>query len=196
MMARSEDAILAELLALLPPGWAWNKARTGGLAGLLSPAAAEISLIEGWLEQLLEEADPRAAFNLIFEWERAVGLPDECGPVPDMIELRRAAVHARLTQKTSPTPAFFIALAATYGATVTITEHRPHTCEDSCENPVNDEAWAYAWTILGPDTVVSDLTCEDTCEVPLRSWTQGPYECVIRRLAPAHTVPIFAYEEA
>lgn len=192
-MARDADMVLQELLGHLPGGWAWDRDPAGGLAVLLSPAAEEIALIEGWLEALLAEADPRAATHLLEDWERLVGLPDACGPVPDLVELRRSAVHARLTQKTSPTPAFFIALAASYGATVTITEHRPHTCESSCEDPINDEAWAYAWTITGPETVVSDLTCEDACELPLRSWVTGPYECLIRRLSPAHTVPIFAY---
>lgn len=187
------DDYLAQLQALLPPGDALTRDPGSVLTRLLGPIAAELARVDGRAAALREEMDPRGADEMLPDWERVAGLPDECGPVPDLVAARRAALVAKLTQKGSPTPAFFVALAASYGAAVTVTEHRPHSCEHDCEQPVNDEAWAHAWSIRGPDTVINEQTCEDHCEVPLRSWASGPYECQVRRLAPAHTVPIFTY---
>jgi hypothetical protein len=64
-------------------------------------------------------------------------------------------------------------IVAGYGVTASITEHRPHTCEDHCEYPVYDEAWAFAWTIF---SAIGDGLA---------------HQCTVRRIAPAHTVPIF-----
>lgn len=109
------------------------------------------------------------------------------------IDERRARLLARITERLSPTPPTFIAIAASYGATATIIEHRAYTCEMNCEQPVNDETWNHAWTINGTGGMVAEMSCEDGCETPLRQWRQAPYECSVRRRAPAHTVPIFTY---
>jgi uncharacterized protein YmfQ (DUF2313 family) len=184
---------LAQLQALLPPGDVLTRDGGSNLVRLLGPIATELARVDGRAAALREEADPRSADEMLADWERVAGLPDECGPVPDLVAARRAALVAKLTRKGSPTPAFFVALAASYGAAVTVTEHRPHSCEHDCEQPVNGEAWAHAWSIHGPDTVIDEQTCEDHCELPLRTWTSGSYECQVRRLAPAHTVPMFTY---
>ena len=106
---------------------------------------------------------------------------------------RRQRILARLIERFEPTPAAIIGLAARLGDSVTLTEFRPHTCEDSCETPVLDDAWAHAFQIAGGAQQVVEFTCEDTCETPLSQWRTGRYECAIRRFAPAHTVPIFTY---
>ncbi|MFN7306541.1 MAG: putative phage tail protein [Acetobacteraceae bacterium] len=106
---------------------------------------------------------------------------------------RRARILARLIERFEPTPAAIIGLAARLGDSVTLTEFRPHSCEDSCEAAVADEPWAHAFQIAGGAQQVVEFTCEDTCETPLSQWRTGRYECAIRRFAPAHTVPIFTY---
>jgi len=106
---------------------------------------------------------------------------------------RRQRILARLIERFEPTPAAIVGLAARLGDSVTLTEFRPHTCEDSCEAPVLDEPWAHAFQIAGGAQQVVEFTCEDTSETPLSQWRTGRYECAIRRFAPAHTVPIFTY---
>lgn len=106
---------------------------------------------------------------------------------------RRARVLARLIERFEPTPAAIIGLAARLGSTVTLTEFRPHDCEDDCEFAVMGEPWAHAFQVAGGAQQVVEFTCEDTCETPLSQWRTGAYECAIRRFAPAHTIPIFTY---
>ena len=106
---------------------------------------------------------------------------------------RRARVLARLIERFEPTPAAIIGLAARLGDAVTLTEFSPHDCEDACEAPLLDEAWAHAFQVSGASSLVVEFTCEDGCETPLNQWRTGAYECAIRRFAPAHTVPIFSY---
>jgi len=106
---------------------------------------------------------------------------------------RRARVRARLIERFEPTPAAIIGLAARLGDAVTLTEFSPHDCEDTCEAPLLDDAWAHAFQVSGASSLVVEFTCEDGVETPLNQWRTGAYECAIRRFAPAHTVPIFSY---
>jgi len=109
------------------------------------------------------------------------------------VEERRARVLARLIERFEPTPIAIIGLAARLGATVTLTEFRPHDCEDDADQPLLDDAWAHAFQVAGASSLVVEFTCLDGCETPLSQWRTGAYECAIRRFAPAHTVPIFSY---
>lgn len=74
---------------------------------------------------------------------------------------------------------------------LSVVEFETHNCEMDCEQPVTDEAWAHAFQVWGLGRVVTEATCEDDCERPLRAWSALPHECAVRRLAPAHTVPLF-----
>jgi hypothetical protein len=106
---------------------------------------------------------------------------------------RRQRILARLIERFEPTPAAIIGLASRLGSAVTLTEFRPHDCEDDCEFAVMGEPWAHAFQVAGGAQQVVEFTCEDTSETPLSQWRTGAYECAIRRFAPAHTVPIFTY---
>ncbi len=189
-----EADFLAALLALLPQGAAWPREPDAVATRYLSALASRAAVLHARIGVLSElESFPSSTSELLLDWEHAFGLPDECGVAADFVEARRGAITAKLTDQASPTVARFIAMAARYGATVTVYEHQAYTCEMDCELPVNDETWRFAWTINGPGDVISEATCEDNCEVPLRAWQTGAYECAIRRDAPAHTVPIFTY---
>ncbi len=190
-MTRGATEYAALVAAHWPEGDAWPREPGTQLARLWSWTGSELARVDARVGDLLREADPRQASETLDEWERAFGLPDECSAGLTLIEQRRAALLARITERLSPSIPTIEALAASYGVRASVVEHRPHTCESSCEDPVNDEAWAHAWTVWGSGRVIWDLTCEDDCEQPLRLWSDLPHECALRRLAPAHTVPLF-----
>ena len=74
---------------------------------------------------LLVETDPRYTADMLPDWERNFGLPDPCVPITLSIPERRVALVNRMTTEGGQSVAFFTALAATLGYTVTIKEFRP-----------------------------------------------------------------------
>lgn len=182
----------AALQALLPRGAAWPRHEDAVLTRFLGALAARHGALHARVGDLSErESFPPLTAELIGDWERALGLPDECSAELTLLEQRRAAVVARLTARLVPTPATIEAVSLAFGVRVSVVEFGFYNCEMDCEQPVTDEAWAHAFQVWGSGRVVTDATCEDDCEQPLRAWSTLPHECAVRRLAPAHTVPLF-----
>lgn len=180
--------------ALLPYGPAWPRDDDADLTRFLAALAEEFARIDARTDALLNEADPRTTLELLLDWERVVGLPDGCvGPL-DGTSARRAAVVGKLNGLGGQSPAYYIALAASIGFGITITEFFLHTCESDCETPIYGELWRFVWavTVIDEFTVIYQ-TCEDDCETPLASWGNDLLECTINRLKPAHTLALFYY---
>lgn len=182
------------LAALLPPGAAWPRDPDTNLGRLLEAMAQELARLHNRQVDLIEEDDPRTASELLGAWETEVGLPDLClGAEGVTVQERRAAVHAKLTSRGGQSRAYFIGLARSLGYAVTIHEYRRHTCEMSCEDPVCDEPWQFAWQVNAPEVTVRELTCEDHCDTPIRWWGNALLECAVRHRAPAHARVFFRY---
>lgn len=194
-MGLKPDDYGEHLLDLLPGGRAWDKRTGSTLRELAIALGTEFARADNRGEALRDEADPQLTLELLAEWERVVGLPDECtGPLSDT-QARRAAVLARLANRGGQTPAFYVALAATLGFEVEIVEYRPADCLSTCTASLTQDAWTHAWTVVAPLGTVRTATCLSTCADSLRSWGDDLLECTLRRVAPAHTVLLFAYVE-
>jgi uncharacterized protein YmfQ (DUF2313 family) len=74
------SAYLSQLLGLLPPGDALAREPGSRLERLLSVPAAELARVDGRVDALLLESDPARTTEMLADWERALGLPDECYP--------------------------------------------------------------------------------------------------------------------
>jgi uncharacterized protein YmfQ (DUF2313 family) len=195
---RGTDDYADALADLLPTGPAWPREPTSllmrflrGLADLWGDAGVDASAAR-LLEQ---ESDPRLTFDLLPDWEGAFGLPDPCtGPLPTLAA-RRAALVAKMTTEGGQSRAFFIALAASIGFTITITEFRPFRAGiGRASDRVYGVDWAYAWQVNAPSvTVTLFRSGQSGAGERLATWGNLELECVIRRYAPAHTILIFAY---
>lgn len=85
-MALTAEQYQSQLLELLPLGAVWPRDLDTGLAKLLLAKADEFARVDGRADQLIEEADPRTTSEMLSDWERVVGLPDECmdlAPTPE-----------------------------------------------------------------------------------------------------------------
>lgn len=172
--ALGEDDFLTGLQALLPRGAAWPRDPEALLTKLLSAIAAGQAAQHARTADLSEvESDPALTDEMLEDWERAYGLPDLCNPEVTDKAARRSILLAKIIEGRTPSLPTIEEIVAGYGVTASITEHRPHTCEDHCEYPIYDEPWIFAWTIF---SAVGDGLA---------------HQCTVRRIAPAHTVPIF-----
>lgn len=175
-------------------GLAWPRLAGTVLGRLLEALGAELWRVEQRALELLAEADPRTTVEMLADWERAAGLPDECtGPLESASE-RRAALVARLGSIGGQSRAFFIALAADLGFEVTITEFDAFHAGSPVGQPLYGEDWEFAWQVNAPEVSVRDfLAGAGVAGDPLRDWGNDLLECSFERAKPAHTIVIFAY---
>lgn len=189
------DAHRQKRASLMPEGVLWPQGAESTTQKLQIAKAEEDARVDATAQQLINESDPRTAFDLLTDWERVCGLPDKCSELTDTLADRRAAVVTKLTGLPSQTPAYYQAMALGLGYDVTITEFRPF-CAGSGQagEPVLSAAWAHAWQVNAPETTVQSFRADNaTAGEPLRSWGNDKLECVIQQHAPAHTVTLFAY---
>lgn len=187
MTATAED--YSEVLhGLRPPGPAM-----AGEDAVLAGLAPEFARAHNRLADLVLESDPRTTYELLTEWERAFGLPDGCVDISDDLVARINALVARVRGAGSPTPQYFIDLAATVGYDITITELQPHTVDSPVDYPLYAEDIRYVWQVNSTLNTITYADVNSTVETPLASWGNSILECVITRAKPAHTHVQFSY---
>lgn len=191
-----EADFLAALHALLPQGSAWPRAPGTMLDALLGAIADRAAAQHARIRTLADdESFPAAAAEMLADWERAYGLPDGCGGEGDSVAQRRAALLARIAERGGQSRAYFIGVAAALGFDVTIEEIRPARIGVArIGDPIYSEAWIFTWRMNAPATTITPTRIGiSRIGDPLRSWGNNRLECVIRRIAPAHTTVLFSY---
>jgi uncharacterized protein YmfQ (DUF2313 family) len=188
------DAYLAAVQALLPTGPAWPREPAANLTRYWAAVAAELARHHVRALDLLIDASPAQAVELLADWERVADLPDVCSGAEIVgLVARRAALIQRLTSLGGQSRSYFIGVAASLGYTITITEYRAFVAGSSAGQSLTNGTWPFAWRVNSPAVTVRNFVAGSGAGEPLRSWGNTPLECAIRRLAPAHTLPIFAY---
>ena len=186
-----------QLKALLPPGRAFPRERGGTLDDLLDALAQELARVDLRSDELAADAVPIATTELLPDWERVAGLPDNCsGLLAETIQARRNDLVSKLSSSGGQTAAYFIAVAAALGYDVSIEEYRPFRAGWSVAgDALTNGDWAFAWRIIAPEETIRYFKAgQSAAGEPLADWGNDALECRIRQLAPAHTVLIFAYE--
>jgi len=182
------------LQALLPTGSVWPRGPEATLTKLLAAWAAELARVDERGDDLVDEADPRTAFEMLTDWERVCGLPGTCHDTAEGLAQRRAAVSSRLTFRGGQSRAFFLSLAASLGYSVGIEEFRPLRAGGLAGSRAYGEGWAFAWRVRGPEaSAISVLRAGGGAGERLRTWGNALLECEIGRRSPAHTNVLFAY---
>lgn len=197
-MSRSPQIVQQEMLALSPPGYATDPESIWGRQ--LLPAATEGALIEQIGEALHAEIDPRSSFYLLQDWQAEFGTdPYEVDTTGMSTAQLQAYLYERLTQKGGQSRAFYIAMAAAFGITITITECRQtkygaaiYGRDVYCESPNQ-----FQWLVSLPETDVS-RPVYGTAQYGDDYGTiiESPVVPLIKALAPAHTQPVFFYTES
>ncbi len=167
---------LATLKALLPKGRAWTRAVGTVLHGYLEAIAQEFDRLETRAADLVREAVPSGADELLEDWERVTGA-NECTEGAS-IEARRAGVAARLSGGV-PTYPRLEEVVESLGYEPTLEHWAPCTCGTSAVGDAltNDE-WQHAVGIE-----VFTHTPED--DAALR--------CVVDDELHLHVIPVWTF---
>lgn len=186
------------LLDLLPTGRAWNRSSKGTLATLLEGIGAEFERIEKRSYNLLRESDPRTSTELVSDWERFLGLPDECDTETDSsLERRFKLINRALSFRGGQTPQYFIDFIQALGFTATVYEYKEFRAGLSrAGDPIsNGIEWVNTWQLNLPATLSYEFSAGiSTAGEPLRVFRNESVECSIGHIKPAQTYVIFAYE--
>jgi uncharacterized protein YmfQ (DUF2313 family) len=194
-MGKTAAEYKQQFKALLPPGRLWDSLRREGSVAddFWAAQAEEFARVDQRADDLLAEANPRTAFEMLPDWENRAGLPDVCAGSLATLQQRRNAVVQKLISVGGQSRPYFIALAAALGYEITIDEFEPFTCESDCDQPIYDEDWRFAWRVNAPEETIIEFTCESPCEEPLRVWGNELLECTIREICHSHRNVLFGY---
>lgn len=186
-----------QLIALSPPGKAWNTAAGSDYNSLLKVFAIALSRFDDQAETMLNELDPRTATRLLPEWERCLGLPDPCAPADQTLQQRREAAHAKYIMKGGQSKAYFIKLAERLGYLITIDTYRPFIAGLSrCGEALQPDDCRFNWRVNIPGNRVVHFRAGESAagESLLHIVSAGELECVFHRLQPSHTDLFFNYQ--
>ncbi|MDA8092358.1 MAG: YmfQ family protein [Betaproteobacteria bacterium] len=192
--AYSQDDYRSALQALLPRGRVWprnaNSVQTSTLAGF----AASFARSNGAAIDLLMDAFPSSTVNLLAEWESTVGLPDTCAGLQPTIQARRTQMLSRLTSLGGQSIAYFTALAAALGYSITVTQFAPSRFGRPFGAQFGGVAWAYAWQVNAASYVIQKFRFgADVLGEPFAAWGSTVMQCELQAAAPAHTTLNFNY---
>jgi uncharacterized protein YmfQ (DUF2313 family) len=144
---------------------------------------------------LLTDAFPPTADELLPEWEASLGLPDPCAGESPTVALRQAQVTARFTAGGGQSTAYFVNFAKTLGYDITITQFSPSRFGRSFGRTFGGEAWAFAWQVNAPQFTVATFNFgTGLFGDPFASWGNTVLQCELQRLSPAHTIVLFNYD--
>ena len=199
MIPRPREALLAGLLALMPPGRAMAGAREPDsvLSRIMLPGAAAVAYAEAEAAALQAEVDPRVADRLLDAYERVLG-PDACvGDVAAMPRAERQRLaHQRWVARGGQSRAYFIGLAAALGTEISITESHATVCgRAECGDVLLAAGEEFVWVVNLPAERLIDTECGATeCGDRLGDILGSQCECAIRTASPAHTQVVFNYD--
>jgi len=181
--------------ALMPRGRVWPRdpdaVQTQVFTGLNQVYARNTARAN----YLLVDSFPATTYELLPEWESALGLPDPCAGASPTVQQRRAQVAARLANSGGQSAAYYIGFAAKLGYGITVTNFAPFRCgQSNCGQQLGNADWFFTWAVNAPlNTVVRFTAGQSAAGEPLGSWNNNVLECELKAVAPAHTVLQFRY---
>ncbi|VGD85460.1 Uncharacterized protein conserved in bacteria (DUF2313) [Klebsiella quasipneumoniae] len=180
----------------IPTGRAWTRDPKAVQAAVLRAIAASFQRSDNDALALLRGAFPKTATIMLTEWEKTLGLPDDCsiGEV-DTIAKRQSAIVSKLISTGGQSKSYFISIAAAMGYTISIKEYRQARAGLSvCGDGLNGDDWPFVWLVEAEDTTITYARAGlSYCGDPLRSWGNRQLECRINALAPSYTLVKFGY---
>lgn len=182
----------------MPGGLVWSHKSDGVQTAVLRALAQSYQQSDAAAEALLVGAFPGTATIMLTDWEKTLGLPDDCAiGENDSIAIRQKSVVSKLFSTGGQSAKYFIDVARAMGYAITITFFRQARAGMSvCGDALNGDEWPFVWLVTAPQTTITYAQAGISyCGDPLRSWGNKRLECRLRKLAPSHTIVLFGYAE-
>lgn len=197
-VAHTAADYLAQMRALLPPGPAWDAEQVPELATLLEGLAPVFAGLDARAVQLLDEMHGGTVSELVPDWEAVMGLPDACLGVSPSYADRAFAVRARLVATGKQTAAYFVELARLQGfENARVIEPRAPRFGRSCYGQARFGTWAvqFMWELdTGARKALGRRFGATYWGEPFGKSAGSALDCLVKRYAPAHTLPVIKYE--
>jgi len=187
---------------LFPKGLAWLGLQDfeSNLYKLLDSYSNEPYRIDKRSTELIKEVDPRTTLELLRDWERLLGLPDECDSAPEdqSIQERRTRIIQVLTTRGGQNESFYQQLAANFGFDVDVisAEDQPPFLAGQARagDRLTNGLWRYAFVIKAPaEFLVLFKAGQGAAGDPLVKVGNSVLECLMEKHKPAHTVVLFSF---
>lgn len=184
----------SELSKLLPPGKAFAPVDSV-MSTLLEGMAEELARLDGRAQNLVNEADPRTAYELLEDWERVCGLPDDCTGEAATIEDRRQRVVLQLIMGGGQSIAYLEDIAAALGYDVEIVEYETARIGSALVgDPLYDDPWMHAFGVIAEENtprfaLIGSAVAGDR----LAEYGDEALECIFQRIKPAHSAVLHIY---
>lgn len=203
------------LVDLLPFGRLWDVRNQPVLSALLGAMAPELARADDRIQDMLREADPRQTFELLEDWQRLLGLPDECTPLGATLEEQRNQVVQKYTSVGGISGAYYEFLTAQLGFPSVVTKPLPFRVGrsrvgDALTNDfdvpftvgmpigssLHDVGWLFYFNVDVPASAAEVFEVgSSTVGEPLRSFHNELIECTIKKLKPAHAGVTFTFTD-
>lgn len=169
------------MIKLSPTGACWPIEDDSNWVTLLEALAQEYARVDAAAYELVQEAFPDTSTVLLPNWERVLGLPDECSTPGASIDVRRADVLAKLRARGGQSAAYIESVIAAYGAQAVVQDMVPfYADEGEAGEHVFDTIWDYKFLI----DVQNPSTIEDV----------DSFECRMNQITPAYAQSFFVYD--
>jgi uncharacterized protein YmfQ (DUF2313 family) len=191
----TQDQYTEAFIKLMPRGRLFDLDPGSNFYDLIFALMVLFEDFDGRIDAFINEMYPDTASEMLPEWLRDYGIPDECTQPDETTAELRLDLLTKYTALGGQSRAYFIALAATLGYTITITEFYPFRTNINYANDIlAGEGWQWIWQVNTPvRNNVYFRTNISTASEPLIDFGNERLECVLNKYKPAHTKVIFNY---
>lgn len=176
-----------------PQGFAWEGEK---FKQVVDAFAVEFWRAQGRFDDFLcRESDPKQTLELIEDWEKMLGIPDECTVPGTTIEERRAQICQKLVATGGSSFEYYEQIAAALGFEVTVSDYKPFVAGSlTGDKLTNDPIWTHRWLVTAPaDTFTVFKAGREKCGDKLVEVGNETLQCTFEKLKPAHTEVLFSF---
>lgn len=199
---------------LLPKGKLWNVVEQPLLGSFIESLATELCRVDDRVGDLLKQFDPRTADLTLEDWERVLGLPDECTPDDLTLDERKNQILQKYTTLGELNIPFYEFIGQQLGFEVIVTDYTDFRAGfaragDRLTNFFNEQfvagslageqltlvGWRFYFEVNMPASAAEVFEAGDVAGTPLREFSNPLIECTMRKLKPAHSAVFFTFRE-